>query len=47
MKFSVDSNVSSVRFWGRGTNSVKGFLVAFVGRAGAGSDGEDGVIENA
>jgi hypothetical protein len=47
MKFSPDSNVSSVRFGGRGANSVKGFLVVFVGRAGAGFDGEGGMIENA
>lgn len=47
MKFSVVSNVSSVRFWGRGATSVKGFLVAFVGRAVTGFDGKGGVIENA
>lgn len=47
MKFSDDSNVSSVRFWGRGANSMKGFLVAFVGRGGVELDGESGVIENA
>jgi len=47
MKFSPPSDASSVRFCIRGASSVNGFLVEFVGRAGAGFDDEGGVIENA